>query len=274
MTRIFYLCLFVFVGLAISSRATAPAETANNSGATTNRITARGDSVQVVLRELSRTYPELVSYIPETGRWHLNTPKPEGIPAFMLPRLQDAFYYDAGLFCQFYGRKYLADWQAILAKAARETFWGASYLCNRAFNYFGIRREGKPWVCESFQFCRTIVRNDPEPADFVVFPDFETSLWMFIHTIYSFHFLERLPDYGDRVVNAMYFERKHGVPYWESAPGAEMLGWQLQGDVYSYEELIYTWSEHPFNNLCVNCSRETDLNWISQISDAASRSRE
>lgn len=232
-----------------------------------------GDSVQVVLWQISKRAPDMVSYIPETRRWFLNDPRREAIAEVWLIRLQDAFYYDVSGTCKFYGRKYLADWKALMAKAARETFWGASFLCNRTNNYFGIRRMNKEWVCQSFFFCDVFMKNDPEPTDFVIFPNFENSLWMFIHTIYSRHYLDRLPDFGDRVAWAIDFERTNRVRYWQPTLYGTTFTDQLRGYSYTDEELIYTWSEHPINNLCVNCSRQTDREWVNKIWVAANRSR-
>ncbi len=225
----------------------------------------RSDSVQAVLRQFARTHPYLVTQIPETGRWHLNVPRSEAVSPEQLTRLQDAFYYDIVPLCKLYGQKYLADWRALASKAARESFWGASYLCNRTHNYFGIRQKAKPWICESFYFCDGVTRNDPEPSEFASFPNFEASLWMFIHTMYSPHFLERLPDGGARIADAVEFERMNGIHYWENTSYGISLGQQIRGLMYSAEELIYTWSEHPVNNLCVNCSRATDREWVYKL---------
>ncbi len=229
------------------------------------------DNVQVVLGKLAKTNPELVGYIPETGRMYLFTPREEAVPAAYIPKLQDAFYKDVKDVCKLYGQKYLADWRALLSKSARESFWGASYLCNRARNYFGIRATNKPWACESFFFCETVLRNDPEPSNFIIFEDFESSLWMFIHTIYSDHFLERLPDMGMRVAEAIRRERAMSVHYWEFADYDINFPRQLTAPAYTYEELIYTWSEHPINNLCVNCNRDTDRIWIGKVERAERR---
>jgi len=232
-----------------------------------------GDSVQMVLWQISRRAPEMVTYIPETRRWFLNDTRRAAIADAWLLRLQDAFYYDVSGTCQFYGRKYLADWKALMAKAARETFWGASYLCNRTNNYFGLRRTNKEWMCESFFFCDIFIKNDPEPTDFVIFPNFESCLWMFVHTIYSRHYLDRLPDFGDRVAWAINFERTNRVRYWQPTLYGTIFAEQLQGYIYTDEELIYTWSEHAINNFCVNCTRQTDREWVNKIWVAASRAR-
>lgn len=238
-----------------------------------NGQVVRGDSVQSILRELALSHPFMVTQIPETGRWHLNVPRSEAVTIDQLTRLQDAFYYDIAPLCQIYAQRYLADWRALASKAARETFWGTSYLCNRTFNYFGIRQKAKPWICESFFFCEGVTRHDPEPSDFASFPNFEASLWMFIHTMYSAHFLERLPDGGARIADAIEFERMNGIHYWERTSYGVSLGTQLPGPMYSAEELIYTWSEHPINNLCVNCSRETDREWVFKLIRAGLRTK-
>lgn len=230
---------------------------------------AKGDSVQSILRELYQQRPDLVGFIPETQRFYLFVARAEAIPAKVYPRLQAAFLHDISAQCRVYGQRYLADWRVLASKAARETCWGASYLCNRAFNYFGIRHSAKPWICESFYFCQSLTRNDPFPADFAMFPTFEASLWMFIHTMYSNHFLERLPDGGARVAEAIEFERMNRIHYWERTSYGINYREQLRGEPYSAEELIYTWSEHPINNLCVDCNRATDLDWVSRLELAA-----
>lgn len=224
-----------------------------------------GDSVQSVLWELAVTQPEKVGYIPETRRLYLLEPRASAVSDSLLMRLQDAFYYDVGPLCRLYGFKYLADWRALASKSARETFWGTSFLCNRTFNYFGIWRKNKPWICETFGHCLTVSRTDVVPANFVVFRDFESSLWMFIHTIYSYHFLERLPDEGDRVYDAMAFERTFGVHYWQENDDGAIYTFQLQEKPYTAQELINTWSGHPINNLCANCSPDTDVYWLGQL---------
>lgn len=232
------------------------------------------DSIQGVLQKLSKIHPDLVGYIPETQRLYLITPREEAIPKGWLERIQDAFYFDANTICKWYGQKYLADWKALMAKSARESFWGASYLSNRARNYFGIRYNNKPWACEAFFFCETVLRNDPEPAAFIVLDNFEASLWMFIHTMYSEHFLERLPDLGDRIKTVIQMERQQSIHYWELADYDIEFPRQLPADTYTAEELIYTWSEHSINNLCVNCNRQTDRDWIAKIDKAASRAKD
>ncbi len=228
----------------------------------------RVDSVQSILLQLYHERPDLVGFIPETQRWYLFVARAEAIPPNFYPRLQAAFLHDIAGLCQEYGRRYLADWHALASKSARETCWGTSYLCNRAFNYFGIRYTAKPWLCESFYFCQTLTRNDPEPSDFVIFSGFEASLWMFIHTMYNRHFLERLPDRGARVAEAIEFERMNSIRYWEYTRYGICYSQQLKGLPYSVEEIVYTWSEHPINNLCVNCNRETDLDWAGRLATA------
>ncbi len=210
-------------------------------------------------------YPEKVSYIPETRRLYLVEPRASEVPEPFIQHLQDAFYYDVEPFCRLYGFKYLADWRALASKSARETFWGTSFICNRTFNYFGIWRKNKPWICETFGYCLTVSRRDIVPADFVVFTDFESSLWMFIHTIYSYHFLERLPDGGERVYDAIAFERTYGIPYWQENDYGAIYTFQLPDESYTARELIDTWSGHPINNLCANCSRKTDFYWVDQL---------
>lgn len=239
----------------------------------TSTPTVSTDSVQLILQKLSKSDPDLVSFIPETKRWHLNNPRPEAISKKLLLRLHDAFYYDVEMKCRLYGWRYLVDWKVILSKAARESFWGTSYLCNRTYNYFGIRRKSKDWICNSFDYCETLKRNDPKLAAFVVFPDFESSLWMFIHTIYSRHFLERLPDGGVRVANAIFYERKNGIPYWQINERGELFADRLSGRRYSADDLIVTWSEHAINNLCIECSRASDYNWLAKVVRAEERTR-
>lgn len=231
----------------------------------------RSDNVQAIMRELAQTDPQLVAYIPETGRWYLKRPRPEAVSESLLMRLHDAFYKDFVVLCKQYGRKYLLNWRVLLSKAARETFWGTSYLSNRANNYFGIRLKNKPWICDSFGFCQAISRQDPDYAEFVIFPDVESSLWMFIHTMYSPHYLERLPDLGVRVERAISFERTAGTHYWVPTPYGLELTEQLRGDRYTVEEIIYTWSQHPKNNLCVECSRQSDLDWVERVRRADRR---
>lgn len=229
------------------------------------------DSVQVVLRKMAQTAPTLVGYIPETGRHYLKDTRREAIPEDWLLTLQDAFFSDTRNLCQFYGRLYLADWKALLSKAARESFWGASYLCNRTRNYFGIRRANKDWVCTSFSYCKTFDMTLDMPEGYVQFFSFESSLWMFIHTIYSPHYLERLPDGGGKVASAIQYERKYKVHYWQPAGSAYFFAAELPGGVYSASQLIYTWSGHPINNYCENCDRATDWEWVRKVEVAEQR---
>ncbi|MEZ5042153.1 MAG: hypothetical protein R2828_19810 [Saprospiraceae bacterium] len=235
--------------------------------------TAATDSVQSVLQALSISSPAMVSFIPETQRWSLKQPQPEAIEEALLLRLQDAFFHDFNEVCRFYGWRYLASWRTLMAKAARESFWGTSYLCNRTYNYFGIRTKAKPWMCESFGYCETVERNDPDLAAFTIFPNFEASLWMFIHTMYSTHYLERLPDMGSRVMGAIEFERRFGFHYWEGFHRGFTFPQELGSKYYSIEEIIATWSGHDINNLCVNCSRESDLLWVEKVNRTAGRIR-
>lgn len=231
------------------------------------------DSVQSVLEEMNKEYPDLVGFLLETQRYYLVYPRREAVPEAMMIEIQDAFFADIKDYCQEYSRKYLTDWRALASKAARESFWGTSYLCNRTFNYFGIRHKAKPWICESFGICESFVRNDPRPAAFAVFSDFETSLWVFIHTIYSDHFLERLPDQGKRVADAIAFERMNGIRYWEKTPYGISYGSSIPGFPYTANELIHTWSGHEINNLCVDCSRQSDRRWVHKLILADVRSR-
>lgn len=233
-----------------------------------------GQNVQTVLFQVSQHEPALVDYIPETGRWYLVTPRAEAISEQLLLQLQNAFFQDVESACKRYGQKYLIDWKLLLAKSARESFWGASYLSNRAHNYFGIRRTNKDWACESFFYCDIVMRNDPEPAAFAIFEDFESSLWMFIHTIYSDHFLERLPDSGARIVSAIRAERSMSIRYWEFADYDLNFPQQLPGPYYTNEDIMNTWSGYPINNLCVNCNMQTDLNWIEKVNRTEQRVRQ
>lgn len=231
------------------------------------------DSVQQTLLRLANQAPALVGYIPETGRRYIKVPRSSALPDLWVQRIQDAFFYDVHKACKAYGQRYLVDWRALASKAARESFWGCSYLANRTFNYFGIRHKAKEWICDRMGFCAYVMRNDPEPAAFAVFPDFERSLWVFIHTIYSQHFLERLPDYGRQVVDAVAYERLAGRPYWVRSADGQRFAQQLRGYPYTADELIYTWSEHAINNLCINCTRATDRKWVGKIQRAAERAR-
>lgn len=222
-------------------------------------------TVQEVLAEWAAVNPDHIQRVPETGRYYLLEARAEQTPEALQLALQEAFYQEHAPACQAYGRRYLLDWRLLLAKAARETFWGASKLCNRAQNYFGIRQAGKPWVCETFRYCETVSYRDPDYAAFAVFPNFEASLWMFIHTIYNGHYLARYPDYGDRVWPAIEFERRTGNPYWVPARDDYFYATQLPGNPYSFAETIYTWSGHPINNLCTNCDRASDHRWMSKL---------
>jgi hypothetical protein len=233
----------------------------------------RGDSVQVILSRLARIQSDAAAYIPETKRYYLLL-TPEEIPENVLESIQHAFYYDVSAFCKYYGWKYLLDWRVLASKAARETYWGTSYLSNRTFNYFGILSTGKPWACSTFKYCQTYTKNDPEPAPFVIFPNFEGSLWMFIHTIYSNHYLERLPDKGNKVKASIQHERETGVHYWQFPRKGNFFADQLMGNTYAAEEIIHTWSEHPINNLCVNCNRATDKIWVERVQTIAKSAKE
>lgn len=244
-----------------------------NSAATSFAQMSSGQNVQALLFKVSKSEPKLVDYIQETGRWYLVTPRAEAISETLYDQLQNAFFQDAEAACKFYGQKYLIDWRLLLAKSARESFWGASYLSNRAFNYFGIRRTNKDWACDSFFFCEVVMRNDPEPAAFAIFEDFESSLWMFIHTIYSDHFLQRLPDAGIRVVPAIRAERDMSIRYWELSDYDLNFPKQLPGNIYTNQEIMYTWSGHAINNLCVNCDMQTDINWIGKVERTEQRVR-
>ena len=255
-------CGLIFLLLIASPAIIASASTMNSIS-----------QVQRVLEDMNKTYPDLVGFIPETNRYYLFYPKKDAVPMSELQRIQDAFFVDIREVCQNYSRLYLADWRALASKAARESFWGTSYLCNRTFNYFGIRLKAKPWICQSFMICETFAKNDPYPAHFSVFPDFETCLWIFIHTIYSDHFLERLPDMGARVKEVIEFERANGIHYWEKTAYGITYGNQIQGVTYTANEMIYTWSGHEINNLCVNCTRESDQRWIHKLILADVRSR-
>ncbi|MEQ8704350.1 MAG: hypothetical protein RIC19_10545 [Phaeodactylibacter sp.] len=223
------------------------------------------DHVQQALAALETAAPNLVGYIPETQRRYIKVPRSSALPDQWQERLQNAFYQDAAAACQLYGHLYLADWRALLAKAARESFWGTSFLANRTFNYFGIRHHGKPWICQQLGFCAHHVRDDPTPAAFVVFPNFEASAWAFMHTIYSGHFLVRLPDGGIQVADAIQFEREHGIHYWDYTARGQTYAAILNGVPYSAQSLIYSWSGHPINNLCINCDRASDWEWVQKI---------
>jgi len=231
------------------------------------------DSVQVILEQLAKEAPNKVLFLKETQRWYLKEARADAIDEKWLVHLQDAFYADVKNYCRLYGWRYLVSWRALLAKAARETFWGTSFLCNRTYNYFGIRAKAKPWICDSFGFCETIEKHDPDLAAFAVFSNFESSLWMFIHTIYSRHYLDRLPDLGSRVLGAIEFERRFGFHYWEGFERGFTFPQELGSRQYSIEETLATWSGYDINNLCVNCSWESDLRWIEKVNRAAGRTR-
>lgn len=232
----------------------------------------RGDSVQHVLARLAtfETNTELVDYLPETQRWYLTLAHSE-VPDDLLIRLQNAFLYDVQSYCQYYGWKYLIDWRILAGKAARESFWGTSYLANRSLNFFGIRVANKEWACTTFGFCGSVEKDDPLPTDFIVFPDFDTSIWMFLHTIYSPHYLARLPDEGTAVATAIEFERQHGVHYWQTSRTGHVFMEQLPNYAYSPEMIVNSWSGYEINNLCVNCSPESDLKWLAKIDRAVER---
>lgn len=220
--------------------------------------------VQQVLTKLQKKQPTKVGKIAETNRLYLKA-RPGQISDWWLQRIQKAFVADVATYCKYYGWKYLIDWKLLLSKSARETYWGTSYLCNRANNYFGIRSTLKPWACTTFSFCDTIVRNDPKPSPFLLFENFEESLWMFVHTIYSDHYLERLPDKGERVKAAIEHERKFGLHYWKATSKRPYFAKRLEGNLYKTNAILATWSGHEAFNLCVNCSTETDLVWIKEL---------
>ena len=222
-------------------------------------------NVQEVLRDIADKQPEKVSYILATRSWHLNNPRTGYLKPEDEERLKAAFLEDILPLTKVFSWKYLMDWKLIAAKAARETFWGSSFLCNRAQNYFGIRAQSKPWACEVFGYCEEVTRNDPKPAGFVVFPDYEASLWMFVHTIYNAHFLERYPDDGLRVFKAINYERKYGHHYWQGGRGIDPFIGQLPGTSYSADQTMKTWSGYKANNLCVACDVASDKNWMRKV---------
>lgn len=236
------------------------------------QITLRGDSVQQVLAHLAtfKNANDLVDYLPETQRWYLTLPHSE-VSDHLLTKLQDAFLYDVESYCQYYAWKYSIDWRVLASKAARESFWGTSYLANRSLNFFGIRLANKEWACSIFGFCESIEKDDPMPADFIIFPNFDASLWMFVHTIYSPHYLARLPDKGAAVAAAIEFERQHGVHYWQYSSAGDIFAQQLYNYAYSPKTIINSWSGYEINNLCVDCSRESDLKWLAKIERAIER---
>ena len=232
------------------------------------------EKVQEVLLQMSRSAQgHLVSYIPETRRYYISNYNRMDVEERWLVAIQNAFYQDTHELFKFYGRKYLADWKALMSKGARESYWGASFLCNRTFNYFGIRRANKEWVCSSFAFCYTFDVDTYRPEGYVQFANFESSLWMFVHTIYSRHYLERLPDRGNKVIRAIEYERRHGIHYWENARHESSFAFDLPGQTYTADQLIYTWSGHAVNNYCEDCDRVTDMEWVRKIDLAESRSR-
>ena len=221
--------------------------------------------VQEVLRGIANKQPDKVSYILATRSWHLNHPRTGYLAPEDEERLKAAFLEDILPLTKVFSWKYLMDWKLIAAKAARETFWGSSYLCNRAHNYFGIRAQSKPWACAVFGYCEKVTRNDPKPAGFIVFPDYEASLWMFVHTIYNVHFLERYPDNGHRVFKAINYERKHGHHYWQGAREVDPFIGQLPGRAYTADQTMKTWSGYKANNLCVACDIASDKNWMRKV---------
>ncbi len=223
-----------------------------------------GATVQSVLESWYRARPDLMERLPN-GRLHLKRARAESTPPELEAALQEAFYQEHMPMCVEYGRRYLIDWHLLLAKAARETYWGSSKLSNLARNYYGIRLGAKEWICRSFGYCQVSDHFDPEPTYFFMFDGFESSLWMFIHTIYSRHFLERLPDGGTRVALAIEYERRTGRHYWMDGPDAPAFTWQLAGAPYANEEVITTWSGYSMNNLCVECDPHSDLDWINKV---------
>ena len=226
--------------------------------------------VQEVLAKWDKNHPDLVKRLPN-GRFYLRNARSSTTPPQMEAQLQEAFYREYADICHLYGKRYLLDWRTLLAKAARETYWGSSLLCNSAQNFFGIRMANKEWICENFRYCEVIEYKDPELTYFSVFPDFAASLWMFIHTICSYHYLERLPDQGERIKSAISFERQNGAHYWEEVPGAYFRALVLPGACYTDEQIIATWSGYEINNLCVACDRQSDHEWIGRILAVADR---
>ncbi len=220
-------------------------------------------SVQAVLATWAPTHGHLMEVLPN-GRYCLKKASAATTPPEMEAQLQEAFVREYAPVCYAYAQRYLLDWRTLLAKAARETYWGSSRLSNLAQNYFGIRQMNKEWICESFRFCEVTEHRDPDLAKFSVFPGFEYSLWMFIHTIYARHYLERLPDAGLRVSEAIAFEKQYGVHYWEPVPGQYYRG-LLAEPGYTEEEIIATWSGYEINNLCVACDRKSDRDWITRL---------
>ena len=221
-------------------------------------------TVQSVLESWYRVRPDLMERLPN-GRLHLKRARADSTPPELEAALQDAFFQENMPACVEYGRRYLIDWHLLLAKAARETYWGSSKLCNLGHNYFGIRVGAKEWICRTFGYCQVSDHFDPEPTYFFLFDSFESSLWMFIHTIYNRHFLERLPDQGVRVAGAIDFERQTGRHYWEAGPDGYAFTWQLAGAPYANAEIVSTWSGYAVNNLCVECDPRSDLDWINRV---------
>lgn len=222
------------------------------------------ETVQDVLEGWYKRRPELMERL-YNGRLCLKSARAERTPPALEQALKEAFYQENAPLCREYGRRYLLDWRLLLAKSARETYWGSSRLCNSATNYFGIRVASKEWMCEVFEYCEAVEYTDPDLAYFYVFDDFEDSLWMFIHTIYNRHFLERLPDAGARVTQAIEFERRSGWPYWNAPSDEPFHALQLPGAPYTSAAIIDTWSGYPINNLCVQCDPQSDHDWIAKV---------
>ena len=238
----------------------------------TNRGLSQGSTskVQQLLSEIAERQPEKVTYILETKRWYLNNPRMGYLVPTDEAKLKAAFLEDISSLTKIYAWKYLLDWKLIVAKAARETFWGSSFLCNRANNYFGIRTKSKPWACSIFNYCDGVVRNDPYPASFIVFPDYEASLWMFVHTIFSAHFRARYSDDGARIIDAIAFERRYGIHYWQAHGLIQQYSGQLNAKAYTAIETAKTWSGYKANNLCVACDVTSDLDWVNQVEQTLS----
>ena len=221
--------------------------------------------VQKVLAEIAVSQPSKVKYLLETRKWYLVYPNVKSVGPEIELKLQKAFLLDFQQLFKGYGNRYLIPWEVLAAKSGRETFWGTSFLCASSNNYFGIRAKSKPWLCESFNYCDTIMRNDPEPAAFAVFPNFEASLWMFIHTIFSPHFLARLPDKGQRVAGALNYERQFRTHYWLAKLSVRIYAHQLTEKIYGVDDILKTWSGYTKNNLCINCDITSDKNWIQKV---------
>ncbi len=227
-------------------------------------------TVQDVLEGWYGNRPDIIERLPN-GRFCLKSARSATTPTALEEALKEAFYLEHADLCKEYGRRYLLDWRLLLAKAARETYWGSSRLCNNASNYFGIRVASKEWMCDRFEYCEAVSYRDPEHTYFYVFDDFEDSLWMFIHTIYNRHFLERLPDAGERVVRAIDYERRTGWPYWDAPVDEPFFALQLPGVPYSSDSVINTWSGYPINNLCVQCDPRSDHEWIARVHSVESQ---